>query len=60
MLNTLPRKTPRVFSNKSINLEKAIFGDAYDQEYHVKVAATPQEIKALLEVGYEYVCKETP
>lgn len=40
-----------------INLEKAIFGDTYDQEYHVKVAATPQEIKALLETGYEYVCE---
>jgi integrase len=41
-----------------INLEKAIFGDTYDQEYHVKVASTPQEIKALLEVGYEYVCEK--
>jgi len=41
-----------------INLEKAIFGDTYYQEYHVKVASTPQEIKALLEVGYEYVCEK--
>ncbi len=41
-----------------INLEKAIFGDIYDQEYHVKVASTPQEIKALLEVGYEYICEK--
>jgi len=41
-----------------INLEKAIFGDTYDQEYHVKVASTPQEIKALLEVGFEYVCEK--
>ncbi len=31
-----------------ISLEKALFGDPYNQEFHVKVAATPQEIQPLL------------
>ena len=39
-----------------ITLEKAIFGDPYNQEFHVKVGSTSEEIKALLEVGFEYVC----
>ncbi|MEM3010422.1 MAG: tyrosine-type recombinase/integrase [Candidatus Bathyarchaeia archaeon] len=41
-----------------INLEKAIFGDTTDQEYHVKVAQKTEEIKALLEVGFEYICEK--
>ena len=41
-----------------INLERAIFGDETAQEYHVKVASKPEEIKALLEVGFEYVCEK--
>ncbi|MEM2780528.1 MAG: hypothetical protein QW791_06650 [Candidatus Bathyarchaeia archaeon] len=41
-----------------MSLEKAIFGDPYNQEFHVKVAATPQEIQSFLEVGCEYVCEK--
>ncbi|MEM1785736.1 MAG: site-specific integrase [Candidatus Bathyarchaeia archaeon] len=41
-----------------INLERAIFGDGAEQEFHVKVASNIEEIKALLEVGYEYVCEK--
>ncbi|MEM5866987.1 MAG: hypothetical protein QXG39_03600, partial [Candidatus Aenigmatarchaeota archaeon] len=41
-----------------INLEKAIFGEGADQEYYVKVAQKPEEIKTLLEVGFEYVCEK--
>ena len=41
-----------------ITLERAIFGESSDSEYHVKVAKTPDEIKALLEVGFEYVCEK--
>ena len=41
-----------------INLERAIFGEAGESEYHVKVASKPEEIKSLLEVGFEYVCEK--
>jgi hypothetical protein len=27
-------------------------------EFHVKIAETPEEIKALLEVSFEYVCEK--
>jgi len=26
-------------------------------EFHVKVASRPEDVKALLEVGFEYVCE---
>jgi len=39
-----------------INLEQAIFQTA-NEEFHVKVAKTPEEIKALLEAGFCYVCE---
>jgi integrase len=41
-----------------INLERAIFGESGESEYHVKVASTTEEIKSLLEVGFEYVCEK--
>jgi integrase len=41
-----------------INIERAIFGCPDSSEFHVKVAQTPEEIKALLEVGFEYVCEK--
>ena len=41
-----------------ITLERAIFGEDGNSEFHVKVAKTPDEIKALLEVGFEYVCEK--
>ncbi|MEM2975834.1 MAG: tyrosine-type recombinase/integrase [Candidatus Bathyarchaeia archaeon] len=40
-----------------ITLEKALFQSSND-EFTVKVAATPDEIKGLLEVGFEYVCQK--
>lgn len=38
-----------------ITIEKTIFGE-YSDEFIVKIARTPEEIKALLEAGFEYVC----
>jgi integrase len=40
-----------------INIEQAIF-QAETDEFTVKVAEKPEEIKALLEVGFEYVCEK--
>ena len=40
-----------------IQLDKALFSGGRD-EFHVKVAEKPEEIKELLEVGFEYVCKK--
>lgn len=40
-----------------INVEHAIFQSETD-EFHVKVAEKPEEIKTLLEVGFEYVCEK--
>lgn len=41
-----------------INIERAIFGGAPSDEFHVKVAQTPEEIKGLLETGFEYTCEK--
>lgn len=40
------------------NLEKALFHEGPPEEFHVKIAETPQEITELLEVGFEYVCEK--
>ena len=40
-----------------INLEQVLFLKENDQ-FHVKVAGKPEEIKALLEVGFEYICEK--
>jgi integrase len=40
-----------------VNLEAALFQDRND-EFHVKMAETPEDLKALLEVGFEYVCEK--
>lgn len=40
-----------------INVEQALFLIEND-EFNVKVAEKPDEIKALLEVGFEYVCQK--
>ena len=40
-----------------IQLEKTLFKETTD-EFTVKVAGNPEEIKALLEVGFEYVCEK--
>ena len=40
-----------------IQLAEAIFKQTTD-EFTVRVATKPDEIKALLEVGFEFVCKK--
>jgi integrase len=40
-----------------ITVAKTIFGE-YSDEFTVKVASKPEEIKALLETGFEYVCEK--
>ena len=40
-----------------IQIEQALFHEGSD-EFTVKVARTPDEVKALLEVGFEYVCQK--
>ncbi|MDH5459525.1 MAG: hypothetical protein QMD23_05825 [Candidatus Bathyarchaeia archaeon] len=37
---------------------KALFHEGKLEEFHVKIAQTPEEIKELLEVGFEYVCEK--
>jgi integrase len=41
-----------------INIEKAIYHEGTLEDFHVKIAETPKEIKGLLEVGFEFVCKK--
>jgi len=40
-----------------INIERTLFEDQSD-EFTVKVAEKPEDIKALLEAGFEYVCEK--
>lgn len=40
-----------------INIERTIFESGSD-EFTVKVAEKPEDVKALLEVGFEYVCQK--
>ena len=40
-----------------INIERTLF-EPNDDEFTVKVAQSPEEIKALLEIGFEYVCQK--
>lgn len=47
------RTTPRC---SNIQLAEAIFKETTDK-FTVKVAKAPEEIKGLLEVGFEYVCE---
>ena len=41
-----------------INIEHAIFGASDNSEFTVRVVEKPEEIKALLEVGFEYVLQK--
>jgi integrase len=41
-----------------INIEHTLFEAGANDEFTVKVAEKPEEIKALLEVGFEYVCQK--
>jgi hypothetical protein len=40
-----------------INIERTLFEDQ-DDEFTVKVAEKPEEVKSLLELGFEYVCQK--
>jgi integrase len=40
-----------------IQLEQALYKEE-SSEFHVAIARTPEEIKALLEVGFEYICQK--
>ena len=40
-----------------IDVERALFQTSND-EFHVRGAKSPEGIKALLEVGFEYVCEK--
>ena len=41
-----------------INIEHTIFEAGTNDQYTVKVAEKPEEIKQLLETGFEYVCQK--
>jgi len=41
-----------------INIERTMFGESGNDEYTVKIAENPKEVKSLLEVGFEYVCQK--
>ena len=41
-----------------INIEHTLFEAGANDEFTVRVAEKPEEIKALLEVGFEYVCSK--
>ena len=46
------------FTLRYISIEEALYHDGRPEDFHVKIAETPEEIKGLLEVGFEYVCKK--
>lgn len=41
-----------------VNIEQAIFHNTLPEEFHVRVAETAEEIKELLEAGFEYVLQK--
>ena len=40
-----------------ITIERTIFSESSDDEFKVKVAEKPEDIKNLLEVGFKYICE---
>jgi len=38
-----------------IHIEKMLFNTGANDEFHVKVASTPEEVTGLLETGFEYI-----
>ncbi len=43
---------------KYINIERALFYKGKPEEFHVRIAEGSEEIKGLLEVGFEHVCEK--
>jgi len=41
-----------------ITMERTIFNEYGDDEFTIRVADKPEDIKTLLEVGFEYTCKK--
>jgi integrase len=41
-----------------INIEHALFGAGDNDEFTVRVTEKPEEIKELLQIGFEYVCEK--
>ncbi|MGB9854454.1 MAG: tyrosine-type recombinase/integrase [Candidatus Bathyarchaeales archaeon] len=41
-----------------INIERTLFEPSGNDEFIVKVAQTPEEVKTLLELGFDYVCQK--
>lgn len=41
-----------------VTIERTIFSESNADEFTVKVAGKPDEIKNLLEVGFEYICEK--
>ena len=41
-----------------ITVERTLFGETGNDEFTVRVSEDPEEIKALLEVGFQYVCQK--
>jgi site-specific recombinase XerD len=41
-----------------INIEHTLFDNRSNDDFTVKVAATAEEIKALLETGFQYICQK--
>jgi len=39
-------------------VDRTLFGESGNDEFTVKVAEKPEEIKELLEVGFECVCQK--
>jgi hypothetical protein len=44
-------------TDQYINIERTLFESGNDS-FTVKVAENPEEVKSLLEVGFEYVCRK--
>lgn len=42
-----------------INIENALFHEEKLKSFIDKISQTPEEIKGLLEVSFEYVCEKT-
>ena len=53
-LDTRASKTLR----SNITIERTMFGENGNDQFTVRVAEDTKEIKALLEVGFEYVCQK--
>jgi site-specific recombinase XerC len=41
-----------------LHIERTVFGESGNDEFTVKVAEKPEEVKTLLGVGFDYVCQK--